>query len=200
MGTQRQCQSQELVYTTQITISGLTPSTTYSIQVAAVNNQLIGQYSIVKSALTEGVIFCISFLSLRKLSLPFSVSAPVLTADSTTATSILSLSWTSGGSEGVSYEVEWQRDITVGCSDDDKGSITITNGSTSYTIGGIEEDSRYTITVTAANTAGNSKMSNSVTAMTEDADKRLSLLSFKLYSLLVLFHSSICPSLTRDSD
>ena len=32
--------------TTQTTISGLTPSTTYSIQVAAVNNQLIGQYTV----------------------------------------------------------------------------------------------------------------------------------------------------------
>ena len=138
--------------------------------------------SIVKSALTEGVMLCISFLSLHKLSLPFSVAAPVLTADSTTATSI-SILWTSGGSEGVSYEVEWQRDITVGCSDDDKGSITITNGSTSYTIGGLEEDSRYTITVTASNRASNSEMSNSVTAMTEEAGKRLCvLLSFKVYS------------------
>ena len=167
--------------TTQTTISGLTPSTTYSIQVAAVNNQLIGQYSIVESALTEGIMFCISFLSLHKLLLPFSVAAPVLTADSTTATSI-SILWTSGGSEGISYEVEWQRDITVGCSDDDKGSIIITNGSTSYTISGLEEDSRYTITVTAANTAGDSEMSNSVTAMTEEAGKRLSLPSFKVYS------------------
>ena len=85
-----------------------------------------------------------------------------------TVTSI-SLSWTSGGSEGVSYEVEWQRDTSVGCSDEDQDSTTITDGSTSYTISGLEEDSRYTITVTASNTAGSSEVSNSVTAVTEEA-------------------------------
>ena len=41
--------------TTQTTISGLNPSTTYSIQVAAVNNQLIGAYSSAENELTEGV-------------------------------------------------------------------------------------------------------------------------------------------------
>ena len=41
--------------TTQTTISGLTPSTTYSIEVAAVNNDLIGQYNTVETALTEGL-------------------------------------------------------------------------------------------------------------------------------------------------
>ena len=41
--------------TTQTTISGLAPSTTYSIGVAAINNQHIGQYSTVESSLTEGM-------------------------------------------------------------------------------------------------------------------------------------------------
>ena len=41
--------------TTQAIVSGLNPSTTYSIEVAAVNNYLIGQYSIVETALTEGL-------------------------------------------------------------------------------------------------------------------------------------------------
>ena len=41
--------------TTQTTISGLNPSTTYSIRVAAVNNQLIGTYSSSENELTEGV-------------------------------------------------------------------------------------------------------------------------------------------------
>ena len=39
------------------TISGLTPSTTYSIQVAAENNDLIGPYSTTMNQLTEGVYF-----------------------------------------------------------------------------------------------------------------------------------------------
>ena len=37
------------------TISGLTPSTTYSIQVSAENNELIGPYSTAVDQLTEGV-------------------------------------------------------------------------------------------------------------------------------------------------
>ena len=93
------------------------------------------------------------------------VAVPVLMSDSTTATSI-SLSWTSGGSEGVSYEVEWQRDTSVGCTDEDTGSTTITGGSmTSYTITGLEEDSRYAVTVTASNSLGD-EPSNQITAMT----------------------------------
>ena len=39
------------------TISDLTPSTTYSIQVAAENNDLIGLYSTAVDQLTEGVYF-----------------------------------------------------------------------------------------------------------------------------------------------
>ena len=107
----------------------------------------------------------------------FTVAVPVLTADSTTATSI-SLSWTSGGSEGVSYEVEWQRDTSVGCSDEDQNSTTITDGSTNYTISGLEEDSRYTITVTASNTLGG-KTSNQIAPMTITASE---------YCIALLFH------------
>ena len=65
------------------------------------------------------------------------------------------------------YLIEWQRDTSVGCSDEDQDNTTITD--TSYTISGLEEDSRYTITVTASNTAGSSEVSNSVTAVTEEA-------------------------------
>ena len=86
-------------------------------------------------------------------------------SESTTATSI-SLSWTSAGSEGVSYEVNWQRDTSVGCTDEDTDSTTITGGSmTNYTITGLEEDSRYAVTVTAYNPVGN-ETSEPVTAMT----------------------------------
>ena len=54
------------------------------------------------------------------------------------------------------------------CSDKDMGSTTITNGSTSYTITGLEEDSNYTITVTAINAAG-SAVSDPITGITEKA-------------------------------
>ena len=86
-------------------------------------------------------------------------------SDSTTATSI-SLSWTSAGSEGVSYDVEWQRDTSVGCTDEDTDSTTITGGSmTSYTITGLEEDSMYIVNMTAYNPLGNER-SEPVTGMT----------------------------------
>ena len=92
------------------------------------------------------------------------VAVPVLMSDSTTATSI-SLSWTSAGSENVTYVVEWQRNTSVGCTDEDTGSTTINGGSmTSHTITGLEEDSRYAVTVTASNTLGD-KPSNQITAM-----------------------------------
>ena len=96
--------------------------------------------------------------------LPISVAVPVLTVDSATATSI-SLSWTSGGSEGVSYEVKWQRDTSIGCADEDQGSRTIIDGSTSYTISGLEEDSRYDVTIAASNDIGE-KTSNSINPVT----------------------------------
>ena len=92
------------------------------------------------------------------------VEAPVLSSDSSTATSI-SLSWTSAGSEVDSYEVMWQRDTSGECPDEDAGSTTITDNSTSYDIMGLEEDSSYSITVTASNAAG-STISNTITAMT----------------------------------
>ena len=89
--------------------------------------------------------------------------------------------------------MNWQRDTSVGCADEDTDSTTITGGSmTSYTITGLEEDSRYAVTVTASNTSGD-RLSNTVTAMTEEAGERLSTTaSGLLYG--PLSHSSICPS------
>ena len=90
------------------------------------------------------------------------VQAPVVTVDSTAATTI-SLSWTSAGSVVDSYEVVW---TSEGCPDDvDEGSNTITDGSLSYTIMGLREGSSYTITVSATNAAG-SAVSDPVTGMT----------------------------------
>ena len=52
----------------------------------------------------------------------------------------------------------------------DEGSTTITDGPTSYVIMGLEEDSGYTITVTATNVAGSSEVA--VPAMTLEAGER----------------------------
>ena len=99
------------------------------------------------------------------------VRAPVVTVDSTTATTI-SLSWTSAGSMVDSYEVVWERDTSGECSDEDEGSATITEGSLSYTITGLEEDSNYTINVTATNAAG-SAVSDPATGTTGEAGEGL---------------------------
>ena len=83
-----------------------------------------------------------------------------------TAATSISVLWTSGGSEGVRYEVVWQRNTSVGCPDEDTGTNNLTGGSmTSYTIPDLEEDSEYSITVTASNSLGN-ESSEPVTEMT----------------------------------
>ena len=100
------------------------------------------------------------------------VEAPVLTADTTTATTI-SISWSNNDLMVTSYEVMWERDISLKCTGfSDMDSITINDGSTSYDITELEEDSTYSITVTASNSAGSSEVSNTVTAMTMEAGKR----------------------------
>ena len=63
----------------------------------------------------------------------------------------------------------WQRDTSGECSDEDEGSATITDVSTSYDIMGLEADSNYSITVTATNVAGSSAVSDAVTAVTVEA-------------------------------
>ena len=66
----------------------------------------------------------------------------------------------------------WQRDTSGGCPDEDEGNATLTDGSTSYTIMELEENSSYTITVTAMNSVG-TKTSNTTTAITPEAGRSL---------------------------
>ena len=94
-----------------------------------------------------------------------------MTVDFRAATTI-SLSWTSTGSVVDSYEVMWERDTSRECPGMDEDSATITGGSTSYTISGLEEDSNYTITVAATNATG-SAVSVPVTTMTGEAGEGL---------------------------
>ena len=97
---------------------------------------------------------------------------PSVTVSSTTSTTI-SLSWSvPSGSVVDTYEVMWERDTSGECPDEDEGSATITDGSTSYTITLLEEDSSYTITVTATNAVG-SAVSDPVTGMTGEAGEGL---------------------------
>ena len=76
-----------------------------------------------------------------------------MSVGSVTPTSI-AVAWTSGGSEGVGYEVEWTRDTSEACPDPHTDSTTISDGSTSYTITGLQEHSTYSINMTASNSIG----------------------------------------------
>ena len=94
------------------------------------------------------------------------MQVPTVTANSTTPTTI-SLSWTSAGSEVDSYEVTWERDTSGKCPDVDDGNATVSGNITSYNITQLEEDSSYTVFVTAVN-ANQSAVSDLVTRMTEE--------------------------------
>ena len=97
------------------------------------------------------------------------VVPPVVTVGSTTPTTI-PLSWTSPGPVVDSYVVTW---TSRECPNVDEGNtITITDGSTSYIISGLQEGSSYTINVTSTNTAG-SAVSGPVTERTEETSECL---------------------------
>ena len=98
---------------------------------------------------------------------------PIVIVDFTTNTSI-SISWTITTDTVVtSYEVMWETDDIGGCSGGSHmDSTTITDGSTSYDITELEEDSTYIITVTASNPAGNSGLGSPVTPMTMEAGEK----------------------------
>ena len=102
----------------------------------------------------------------------FTVVAPILSREPTSTATSISLSWTSAGSEVDSYEVMWQRNTSGECPDEDEGSISLTDGSTSYDIMGLEEDSSYSITVTASNGASSRAVSNTVTAITLETGEK----------------------------
>ena len=97
--------------------------------------------------------------------------APVVTVISTTSTNI-ELTWTIPGPEVDRYDVSWDRDTSGVCPNTDSNSASVSGGSASYTITGVQEDSNYIITVTATNTAG-SAVSVPVTAMTGEAGEGL---------------------------
>ena len=74
--------------------------------------------------------------------------------------------WTSGGSEGVSYEVLWSYD--GGCAGINGGSDSISGDMTNYTIESLEEYITYSITVRASNSESN-EASEPVSGMTTEA-------------------------------
>ena len=90
----------------------------------------------------------------------------------TTTHSTIPLTLNTTGSVVDNYEVMWQRNTSGKCSDMHKDSAAISGDSTSCLVIGLQEDSNYTITVTATNVAG-SAFSVPVTAMSSEAGERL---------------------------
>ena len=95
---------------------------------------------------------------------------PVVTVTSTMSTNIV-LNWTIPGPEVDRYDVSWERDTSGVCPNTDSNSASVSGGLDSYTITEVQEDSNYTITVTATNAAG-SAVSVPVTAMTGEAGEK----------------------------
>ena len=90
---------------------------------------------------------------------------PAVTVVSRRTTSITLSGGVPSDSVAESYEVMWQRDTSLECSDEDSGMATSVGEIT-----GLEEDSRYSITVRAINDAGSSEVT--VTAVTLEAGER----------------------------
>ena len=106
-------------------------------------------------------------------------SAAVLSeATSPSSTAITTSGSVPSGTVVTGFEVRWQRDTSVGCSDEDEDTISETAAfHNSYQISGLEPGNRYTITVTVSNAAGTAPDSNSVTGTTLETGERESLLS-----------------------
>ena len=89
------------------------------------------------------------------------------------STTTISLFWNSAsaGTMVDGYEVMWEADDIGGCSGgSDMDNTTISASSTSYVIMGLEEDSSYTIIVTALNAVRSGE--DTVIAMTLEAGEK----------------------------
>ena len=69
------------------------------------------------------------------------------------------------------YEIIWERDISGECSENDMDMAIVFNGSNTHIIYGLEENSSYSITVTATNAAG-SEVSDPVSGITKEAGSK----------------------------
>ena len=94
------------------------------------------------------------------------------------------------GSVVTGFEVEWQRDTSVGCSDVNQDTISVNGAFTSYTITGLEPGNRYIITVRVSNSAGTAPVSNTVTAMTLEAGEGVPDTHELQIMVCVVLHSS----------
>ena len=88
------------------------------------------------------------------------------------------------------YVMNWRRDTSGECSDSDSHYASITGGSTSYNITGLEEDSSYSITMRASISIASTEVSNPATVMTLEAGER-ELLQVHVTRIYILVRSCI---------
>ena len=114
-------------------------------------------------------------------------SAAVLTGTtSVTSTAITITGSVPSGTVVTGFEVMWQRNTSIGCSDVDEGTISETGVfSNSYQISGLEPGNSYTTTVTVSTAAGTSQASNPVTATTLETGEDNTKFCYKM----ILFFS-----------
>ena len=126
---------------------------------------------------------------MRLCSLSVPSAAVLVDLTIVTATTIRITGSVPSGSVVTGFVVEWQRDISVGCSDVNQDTISVTEDFTSYIIMGLEPGNRYTITVTVSNSAGTAPVSNTVTAMTPETGER----EREYLTHTTLSHGLYCP-------
>ena len=96
-----------------------------------------------------------------------------------TPTSI-AVTWSSGGSEGVSYLVEWT--YNGGCPGISGGSMNV-GGDRQYTIGDLQEYITYSITVRARNSLSTANSTTNSTAVDGTTSEASELILFIRHSI-----------------
>ena len=114
---------------------------------------------------------------------------PVL-MDATATSTTIALSWTQSGSSVDSYTVSYNYTIRRCGSSPVSGSEEISDGNArSFTLTGLEEDSDYTITLTAISAAGQ-LTSNQITTTTTTSSTVMTLYNCYLVILCVIMKFS----------
>ena len=97
----------------------------------------------------------------------------------------LNINWEMTNATDDTYTVEWKR---RGCLAENEGnSGSITTNDTSYSITGLEEGSKYNITVSAG------KLSNTVSVVTTEKGQGFFLMSYNAFSNLISLAPSAAP-------
>ena len=142
----------------QATISGLTPSTTYTVSVAAVNGAGTGPIKTIAVETTGEIV--VVLLPTKNFSLQTDGLSISVGSSSTTSITIL---WSLvEGVTATDYTISYSNTDTD-CFSDSRSGISASG--TSHTLTDLEEATEYSITVTASLTAGGTEMA-SITANT----------------------------------